>query len=66
MNNAILEPCSASALPSSAVCHRFDHYGHRILTAEEVHRYREEGFLRVPILTRRSEIAWIGSMIDRL
>lgn len=66
MTNATLEPCPARALPSSAVSHQFDTYGHRILTVEEVNRYRDEGFLRVPILTRRSEIAWIGSMIDRL
>src|SRR5688500_1561356 len=55
-----------SALLSSGGSHRFDTYDRRILTVEEVGRYREEGFLRVPTLTRRSEIAWIGSMIDRL
>jgi hypothetical protein len=66
MNHAALEPSTMSALVSSGGSHRFDTYGHRVLTVEEVSKYREEGFLRVPTLTRRSEIAWIGSMIDRL
>ncbi len=66
MNPATLEPRIHTTFLPSHVSLQFDRYGHRILTREEVSRYREEGFLRVPTLTRRSEIAWIGSRIDRL
>jgi hypothetical protein len=66
MGNATLQPLTTGSPLRPYQIDRSETSGPRLLTSQEVSTFKQQGFLRVSMLTQPGEIAWIGDVIDDL